>query len=143
MTNLNTLFSELLRLCQRSIQVGGGHLWLDEIGTTVIKLENSRCIFLEDTLYVPGIGYMLVSAKKLLGLELIGQFDAYYILFSGHNNNLLLIKAKVKNSLYIVSKIAKEANNISFPMSIRQVKPIAKLDEITVFTTTLSSTTPL
>ena len=37
----------------------------------VIKLENSYCVFLEDILYILGIGCMLVSTKKLLGLELI------------------------------------------------------------------------
>ena len=61
------------------------------------------------------------------------------MLFSRHSNNLLLIKTKVKNSLYIVSKITKEADSISFIISIRQVKPIAESDEITVFITILSS----
>ena len=60
-----------------------------------------------------------MSAKKLLDLELIGQFDAYYILFSRRSNNLPLIEAKVKNSLYIVSKITKEVDSISFIISIR------------------------
>ena len=83
---------------------------------------------------------MLVSTKKLLGLELIGQFDAYYILFSRCSNNLPLIKAKVKNSLYIISKIAKEVDSISFVISIRQVKPVAESDEITAFVAVLSST---
>ena len=83
---------------------------------------------------------MLISTKKLLGSELIGQFDAYCMLFSRHSNNLLLIEAKVKNSLYIVSKITKEADSISFAMSIRQVKPIAESDEITTFVAILSPT---
>ena len=62
------------------------------------------------------------------------------MLFSRRSNNLLLIKTKVKNSLYIVSKITKEADSISFAISIRQVKPIAESDEITTFVTALSST---
>ena len=62
------------------------------------------------------------------------------MLFSRHSNNLSLIEAKVKNSLYIVSKITKEADGISFVISIRQVKPIAESDEITTFVTALSST---
>ena len=115
-------------------------MWSDGIGTIVIKLENSYCVFLEDILYILGIGYMLMSTKKLLGSELIGQFDAYYILFSRCSNNLLLIEAKVKNSLYIISKITKEADSISFIISIRQVKPIVESDEITIFVAALSST---
>ena len=106
----------------------------------MIKLENSCYVFLEDILYIPGIGYMLVFAKKLLGLELIGQFDAYCMLFSRCSNNLLLIETKVKNGLYIVSKITKEADSISFIISIRQVKPIAESDEIAAFVAVLSST---
>jgi len=77
-------------------------LWLDGIGTAVIKLENGRHVFLEDTLHVLGIGYMLVSVKKLLGSKLIGQFDAHRILFSRHSDNVLLIEAKIRNGLYIV-----------------------------------------
>jgi hypothetical protein len=80
-----------------------------------------------------------VSAKKLLGSELIGQFDAYRMLFSRHSDNLPLIEAKVKNGLYIVSKIAKEADNISFVTSVRQVKPVAELDKIAAFIAALSS----
>ena len=106
----------------------------------VIKLENSHYVFLEDTLYILGIGYILISTKKLLGSELIGQFDTYYMLFSRCSNNLLLIKTKVKNGLYIVSKITKEVDSISFVISMRQVKPIAESDEITAFVAALSST---
>ncbi len=78
-------------------------MWSDRIDTAVIKLENGRYVFLEDTLHVPGIGYTLVSIKKLLGSKLIGQFDAHCILFSRRSDNILLIKAKMRNSLYIVS----------------------------------------
>ncbi len=68
----------------------------------IIKLGNSCYMFLEDTLHVLGIGYTLVLVKKLLGLKLIGQFNTYYILFSRRSNNVLLIEAKIRNSLYIV-----------------------------------------
>jgi len=68
----------------------------------MIKLGNGRYMFLEDMLYILGIGYTLVLAKKLLGLKLIGQFNAYCILFSRRSNNVLLIEAKIRNSLYIV-----------------------------------------
>ena len=49
-----------------------------------------------------------------------------------------MIKAKVKNGLYIVSKIIKEANSISFVTSIKQVKPIIELDKIAMFVAALS-----
>ena len=106
----------------------------------VIKLENSCCVFLENILYILGIGCMLMSTKKLLGSELIGQFDAHYMLFSRYSDNFPLIEAKVKNGLYIVSKIAKEVDSMSFVTSVRQVKPIAESDEIAVFVAVLSFT---
>ncbi len=78
-------------------------MWSDRIGIVVIKLENGRHVFLEDTLYIPGIGCTLMSAKKLLRSKLIGQFDAHHILFSRRSDNVLLIEAKMRNGLYIVS----------------------------------------
>ena len=86
---------------------------------------------------------MLVLAKKLLGLELIGQFNAYCILFSRRSNNTLIIEVSIKNRLYIVLKIVLEVDSISFVISIEQVKPILRLENITAFTTTLISTTTL
>ena len=62
------------------------------------------------------------------------------MLFSRYSNNLPLIETKVKNSLYIVSKITKEVDSISFIISIRQVKPIAESDKIAAFVAVLSST---
>src|SRR6266536_4845190 len=106
----------------------------------VIKLENSRHVFLEDTLHVLGIGYILVSTKKLLGSKLIGQFNAHHILFSRRSDNVLLIEAKMRNGLYIVSQITEEVDGMSFITSKKQVKPVIESDKIAVFITALSST---
>jgi hypothetical protein len=124
MTDLDALFSEPLKPCRRSIQVGGGRLWSDGIGTAVIKLENNRQVFLEDTLHVPGMGCTLVSAKKLLGSKLIGQFDDHRMLFSRRSDNVPLIEATMRNGLYIISQIAKEADGMSFATS--STKPSVK-----------------
>src|SRR6266536_1252860 len=140
MTDVDTLFSEPLKPCRRSIQVGRGSLWSDGIGTAVIKLENGRHVFLEDMLHVPGIGCTLVSTKKLLGSKLIGQFDAHRILFSRRSDNVPLIEAKMRNGLYIVSQIAEEADGMSFVTSEKQVKPVVESDKITAFIATPSST---
>ena len=97
----------------------------------MIKLGNSCYIFLEDILYILGIGYTLILVKKLLGLKLIGQFNTYCILFSRRSNNVLLIEAKIRNSLYIVLQITKEVDSISFTISVKLVRPIIELDKIT------------
>ena len=118
-------------------------MWSDRIGTAVIKLENSRHVFLEDMLHVLGIGCILVSTKKLLGSKLIGQFDAHCMLFSRRSDNVLLIKAKMRNSLYIVLQITKEVDGMSFTTSEKQVKPMVELDKIATFIAALSSTIPI
>ena len=118
-------------------------MWSDRIGIVVIKLENSRHVFLEDMLHVLGIGYMLVSVKKLLGSKLIGQFDAHRILFSRRSDNILLIEAKMRNGLYIVLQITEEVDGMSFMTSEKQVKPIVELDKIAAFIAALSSTIPI
>ncbi len=85
---------------------------------------NKSYIFLEDTLHVLGIGYMLVLAKKLLSSKLIEQFDAYYMLFSRYSDNTLMIEVSIKNRLYIISKIVLEVDSISFITSVEQAKSI-------------------
>ncbi len=79
---------------------------------------NKSHIFLEDILYVLGIGYTLVLAKKLLSSKLIRQFNTYYMLFSRHSNNTLIIEVSIKNSIYIDLKIILEVDNMSFIISV-------------------------
>jgi hypothetical protein len=50
-----------------SIQVKGRMFYLEGIGIIVIKLANRRFIFLENSLFIPKLGYILVLAKKLVG----------------------------------------------------------------------------
>ena len=56
------------------------------------------------------------------------------MLFSKYNNNTLIIEAELRNRLYIVSKISKEANGISFGTYIIGLfKPSYLLNKITLF----------
>ena len=56
------------------------------------------------------------------------------MLFSKYNNNTPIIKAKLRNKLYIVSKILKEVNKISFSTYIIGLfKPSYLLNKITLF----------
>ena len=91
-------------------------------------------MLLEDILYIPKLGYILILVQKLLSNELIGQINNYRMLFSKCNNNTPIIKAELRNRLYIVSKISKEANKISFSTYITGLfKPSYLSDEITLF----------
>jgi hypothetical protein len=68
-----------MKLYKRNIQVRGGKLYSKGIGIIIIKLANKQFIFLENNLFVPKLGYILVLVKKLVRNQLIGQFDYYQI----------------------------------------------------------------
>ena len=59
------------------------------------------------------------------------------MLFSKRYNNTPLVKAKATNSLYIISKITKEVDNISFGTLISKPSIIKEDNtlEISLFTT--------
>jgi hypothetical protein len=114
MTDADALFSKAVKPCCRSIQVGGRRIWSDGVRTAAIKLSNRRKVFLADTLCVPGLGCTLLSAKKLSSSGLIGEFDKHRIVFSRRTDHIPMIKATVKSGLYIVSKIAPEADGVTF-----------------------------
>ena len=59
------------------------------------------------------------------------------MLFLRHYNNTPLVKAKATNGLYIISKIAKEADSISFGTLVSKPSTIKEDDilEISPFTT--------
>jgi len=71
-------------------------------------------VFLADTLQEPGLGCTLLSAKKLSSSGLVGEFDKHRIVFSRRSDRLPLLKATVKSGLYIISKIALEADGLTF-----------------------------
>ncbi|EKD12542.1 retrotransposon protein, putative, Ty1-copia sub-class [Drepanopeziza brunnea f. sp. 'multigermtubi' MB_m1] len=55
-----------------------------------------------------------ISAKKLASSSIIRQFDDQRMIFIRKSDNMPLIKAKVRNRLYILSKFSKEADRMSF-----------------------------
>jgi len=62
--------------------------------TAIVKLKNDCQIFLADTLLVLDLRCSLLLAKKLLGIDLIGQFNPYCIIFIKRKNGKYLIEAK-------------------------------------------------
>jgi hypothetical protein len=55
--------------------MGGRRLFSKNIKIIVIRLTNKRFIFLENNLFIFNLEYILVLAKKLIGDELIEEFD--------------------------------------------------------------------
>ena len=61
------------------------------------------------------------------------------MLFLRHYNNTPLVKAKATNGLYIISKITKEVNNISFRTLVNKPSTIKEDDILEISPFTISS----
>ena len=61
------------------------------------------------------------------------------MLFSRRYNNTALIKAKATNGFYIISKITKEVNSISFGILISKPSTIKEDDTLEISPFTISS----
>ena len=75
MTDNQTLFrGPLISIGRRIIQVGGGQLYADYMGTVEIQIGEGS-ILISDVLYVPNLGVNLLSSKKLCskGLKFTGD----------------------------------------------------------------------
>jgi hypothetical protein len=76
MTDQLNLFRGLLtKIKRRTIKVGGGKLYSDEIGTTEMKVAGVS-LLLPNTLYVKGLGMNLLSSRKICSeWECFGIFN--------------------------------------------------------------------
>ncbi|POS82616.1 hypothetical protein EPUL_004806, partial [Erysiphe pulchra] len=64
MTDNKTPFCSSLKPYRRRIQVGGGYIYSDGIGTAMVKLKDGNYFFLANTLFVPGLGCTLRQWEK-------------------------------------------------------------------------------
>jgi hypothetical protein len=94
--------------------VGGGRLFLENIGTIIIKLTNKQFIFLENNLFIFNLGYIFVSAKKLIKNELVKEFDQYQIQFLYYYIYILIIETIIKKNFYIINNISPKMNKYRF-----------------------------
>jgi hypothetical protein len=70
-TNQYFLFNSEIKLYKQSIQIKGRRFYLEGIRIIIIKLANKQFIFLENSLFVPKLGYIFVLAKKSVRNQLI------------------------------------------------------------------------
>jgi hypothetical protein len=129
MTDNKSMFSSLAP-CRRRIKVGGGSIYSTEKGTVKLVIDN-RSVFLEDALLVPGLGCTLVSAKKLLGSELIGNFDNHAMQFRRKSDKELMLEARMINGLYIVSHISTAADGRRFTTADNNLRTALQAKEFT------------
>jgi hypothetical protein len=66
MTDKSNCFrGPLIQIRRRYIQVGGGILYSDSMGTAILVDHMGRELELQQTLLVPGLGANLLSARNL------------------------------------------------------------------------------
>jgi hypothetical protein len=65
MSDQPNIFRQLIPIERRSIAVRGGVMYTDHKGVAELVCEDGSSLLLQDTLYVPGLGVNLVSARKI------------------------------------------------------------------------------
>lgn len=105
MTDQLDLFrGPLIKIKRRTIRVGGGKLYADEMGTAEMKVGGVS-LLLNNALYVPGLGMNLLSSRKICSeRKCVGVFNEDSMWFISEDSNAI-IQADVKGGLYFVSKI--------------------------------------
>jgi hypothetical protein len=80
-------------------------MYTDHKGIAELVCEDSSSLLLQDTLYIPGLGVNLVSARKICQAGLKGSFNENTMYFKRGNKKV--ISAKMHQGLYIVNHIDK------------------------------------
>jgi hypothetical protein len=115
MTDKLNLFRGPLRTLEqrKAIQVGGGMLSSWQCGTAKVVAEDGSSCLLRNTLFVPGLGVNLISARRLCKDGIEGHFDAKNMYFKKDNRRL--IHAQQQDGLYLVKSISKDCPETAFP----------------------------
>lgn len=105
MTDKTNLFSgPLTRMKRRTIKVGGGELYADQMGTIVIKSRQGRPVHIMRVYYVPGLGANLLSCRRLCMLGLKGRFDTNAIFLQKRHQDML--RADHREGVYVLTWIS-------------------------------------
>ncbi|KAK6585469.1 hypothetical protein PZA11_002196 [Diplocarpon coronariae] len=108
MTDKPHLFrGPLTKIKRRSIKVGGGRLYADSMGTVEMNVAGVSFL-LQNVLLVPGLGINLLSSRKICAeLNCVGVFNNQFMWFI-NNDHKVIFKAKIKDGLYVVSKVTSQ-----------------------------------
>ncbi|KAI0994774.1 hypothetical protein K3495_g13408 [Podosphaera aphanis] len=116
MSDQPALFSHLSPIRRRTIRVGGRLMYAEHKGTAKLVCEDGSCASLPNTLYVPGLGVNLLSAKQMCEAGLFGSFDDSNIYF--RDGQSLMIHAEMDRGLYIVRHVSRKLSD-----KLKNIKP--------------------
>ena len=104
MTDLPSLFRRLITIPKVTIQVRGGKLFSEQMGTMKVEAKDGTYFWMEDCLLVPDLGITLVSAKQLCKQGLTGAFNHTKLQMSIKDH--IVIVAQQRRGLYAIDHIA-------------------------------------
>ena len=126
MTDQPNLFrGPLTTIPCRTIRVGGGKLYSNQMGIVEMRAE-SGSMLLDKVLFVPRLGVNLLSTRKICSQDHItGAFDDKKMWFTRSGKRI--IKADISEGIYIVSWIAKGLQETAFPAKELKDNPYSNL----------------
>ncbi|OBW64777.1 MAG: Nucleotide-diphospho-sugar transferase [Aureobasidium pullulans] len=109
MTDKSNCFrGPLIQIRRRYIQVGGGILHSDSMGTAILADQMGRELELKQTLFVPGLGANLLSARNLcLQKRLNGKFNSDSMTMVDASGNAV-VHSKIQHGVYVVADVYPE-----------------------------------
>ena len=99
----------LVQIRRRYIQVGGGLLHSDSMGTAILRDQKGKELELHQTLFVPNLGANLLSTKTLCRqLQLRGNFNDQNMWMTNESNNKEIIHGMDHHGVYVVAEVYPE-----------------------------------
>ncbi|KAI0994557.1 hypothetical protein K3495_g13624 [Podosphaera aphanis] len=84
-------------------------MYADSKGTAELVCKDGSSVSLPDTLYVPGLGVNLLSARRMCESGLHGTFNDRNMYFRAGQK--IMIRAKIDSGLYIAEHVSRELNH--------------------------------
>ena len=129
MTDQSQLFrGPLSQIKRRTIQVGGGRLYADHMGTVELRVPGGESTLLKKALLVPNLGVNLLSGKRLCESGLKGSWDTK-ALYLHDDTGLEVFKAIRKEGVYIVNKIVKGFTERAFKATTHVIAMPAAIND--------------
>ena len=96
-------------------------------GTATVVCEDGSWCEMEDTLFVPGLGVNLISAKRLCKKGLQGSFDKDSMYVSKEGKPVVM--AKQKEGLYVVSHVSSKYKGKAFIAHKKKAFPVIDIND--------------
>ena len=122
MSDQTKLFRSMKKIPRRSIKVGGGVIYSNHIGEVDMVCDDGSSTVLANVLYVPKLGVNLLSGRRVCGKGMEAGYDEISHWFKSKESGRIILKAEIRNGLYIVTHVAKRRREVALSSAIFQAK---------------------